>query len=84
MIGPMKNVKYSETIFCVDCKGRVKMLNARLLELKGKAKATKFKDHGQVEFSYLCVDCGKRATEVRDSEYLHFSEREFCQKKGVL
>jgi hypothetical protein len=72
----MKAVKYPETIFCSECHGHVKMLHCRVLERKSKGKV-------HVEFDFVCVDCGARASASRDAEYLQYSEREFCQSKGL-
>jgi hypothetical protein len=72
----MKAVKYPESIFCDACKEHVKMTNCRVLRTKSKGKT-------QVEFDYVCVSCGHRDSASRDSEYLQFSEREFCQAKGL-
>jgi hypothetical protein len=72
----MKPVKYPESIFCKVCNGHVKMLDCRTLDRKSKG-------HTQIEFDYVCVDCGARASATRDGEFLQFSEREFCQKQGL-
>ena len=73
----MKPIKYPETIFCADCQEHVKMTNCRLLPQTAKSKI-------QVEFDYACVTCGQRNSAVRDLEFLQFSEREFCQKNGIV
>jgi hypothetical protein len=73
----MKAVKYAQSIYCQVCEGHVKMVNGRVLSTKAKAPT-------QVEIDYVCVDCGNRASAVREEQYLPFSEREFCQEKGLL
>jgi len=73
----MKAVKYAQSIHCHSCEGNVKMVNGRVLISKPKAPT-------QVEIDYLCVDCGTRGSAVREEQNLPFSEREFCQEKGVL
>jgi hypothetical protein len=70
-------MKYAQSIHCHACEGNVKMVNGR--NLAGKTKAAP-----QVEIDVLCVDCGTRGSVVRDIETLPFSEREFCQEKGLL
>ncbi len=72
----MKQVKYPETIFCSECASHVKMTDCRVLDKKSKGKI-------MVEFDYVCVDCGSRGSASRESEYLQYSEREFCQAKGL-
>ena len=72
----MESTKYSESIFCEQCENNVKMTSCRSV-------ATKSKGRTQVEFDYVCVDCGYRASAIRDMEYLQYSEREFCQKSGL-
>jgi hypothetical protein len=44
----------------------------------------KVKGRPQVEFDYVCVGCGVRNSASRDWEYLQYSEREFCQSKGLV
>jgi hypothetical protein len=73
----MKAVKYAQSIHCHACEGNVKMVNGRVLSSKAKAPT-------QVEIDYLCVDCGTRGSAIREEQNLPFSEREFCQEKGVL
>ena len=73
----MKAVKYPESIFCAECHEHVKMTNCRISSLKVRGR-------GQVEFDYACVSCGHRDSAVRDMEFLQFSEREFCQKSGLV
>jgi hypothetical protein len=70
----MKPVRYPESIFCGECHEHVQMVDCRFLSEK---KST-------VEFDYVCVSCGHRASAVRDWEYLQFSEREFCKKNGLV
>jgi hypothetical protein len=72
----MKQFKYPESIFCAECQGHVEMRNCRMLDRKSKGKV-------QVEFDYVCVTCGHRASASRDFEFLPFSERDFCQSKGL-
>ncbi len=72
----MKPVKYPESIFCGECREHVKMTDCRVLSQKNKGKV-------QVEFDYVCITCGHRASAARDWEYLQYSEREFCMKSGV-
>ncbi|HUO56884.1 MAG TPA: hypothetical protein VMV05_01790 [bacterium] len=72
----MESSKYSESIFCEQCESHVKMTSCRSVPVKPKARP-------QVEFDYVCVDCGYRSSAVRDLEYLQYSEREFCQKNGL-
>jgi|GEM_PF-2030580 len=72
----MKPVKYPESIFCEQCEEHVKMTDCRVLDRKSKGKH-------QVEFDYVCISCGHRASARRDWEYLQFSEREFCQSNGL-
>jgi hypothetical protein len=59
------------------CEGNVKMVSGRVLSTKGKRPT-------QVEIDYLCVDCGHRGSAIREEQILPFSEREFCQEKGLL
>jgi hypothetical protein len=73
----MKLVKYAQSIHCTACEGSVKMVNGRVLQ-------TKAKNPIQVEIDYVCVDCGLRGSAVRGEQFLPFSEREFCQEKGLL
>ncbi len=73
----MKAVKYAQSIHCHACEGNVKMVTGRVLSSKAKAPI-------QVEIDYVCVDCGTRGSAVREEQNLPFSEREFCQEKGVL
>ena len=72
----MKTVKYPESIFCEQCEEHVEMTGCKVLDQKAKGKP-------QVEFDYLCVSCGHRASARRDWEFLQFSEREFCRKNGL-
>ena len=72
----MKPVKYPESIFCAECREHVKMTDCRVLNQKAKGNI-------QVEFDYVCITCGHRASASRDWEFLQFSEREFCQKNGI-
>jgi hypothetical protein len=72
----MKQIKYPESIFCEKCESHVEMRNCKMLTRKSKGRT-------QVEFGYVCVTCGHRATAVRDWEYLQYSERDFCQSKGL-
>ena len=72
----MKAVKYPESIFCAACEENVKMTDCRVANGKPKSKV-------QIEFDYVCVTCGHRASATRDWEFLQYSEREFCQKQGV-
>ena len=73
----MKQVKYPETIFCSTCSEHVKMTSCRLSGTKNQGRL-------QVEFDYVCVSCGHRDSAIRDLEFLQFSEREFCQKSGIV
>lgn len=73
----MKPIKYAQSIHCSSCEGNVKMTGGRVLQSKSKG-------HPQVEIDYVCVDCGLRGSAVRDEKYLPYSEREFCQEKGLL
>jgi hypothetical protein len=73
----MKQVKYPESIFCAQCQSPVEMRNCRMLARKSKGQA-------QVEIDYVCVTCGHRASATRDWDYLQFSERDFCQSKGLV
>lgn len=73
----MKQIKYPESIFCAQCQSHVEMRNCRMLTRKSKGKT-------QVEFDYLCVTCGHRASASRDWDYLQYSERDFCQSKGLV
>ena len=70
-------MKYAQSIYCQVCEGNVKMVNGRPLPAKPKGAP-------QVEIDYVCVDCGSRGSAVRDQRDLPFSEREFCQEKGLL
>ena len=73
----MKQIKYPESIFCSECQNHVEMLSCRLLERKVKGRV-------QVEIGYVCVTCGHRDSANRDFEYLQYSERDFCQSKGLI
>jgi hypothetical protein len=73
----MKNVKYAQSIHCTACEGSAKMVNGRVLEQKGKKPV-------RVEIDYVCVACGLRGSAIREEQNLPFSEREFCQEKGLL
>jgi hypothetical protein len=73
----MKPVKYAQSIHCPACEGSVKMVNGRVLQPKGKSPT-------QVEIDFVCVDCGQRGSALREEHFLPFSEREFCQDKGLL
>ena len=70
-------MKYAQSIHCHVCEGNVKMVNGRTMIVKAKAAP-------QVEIDVVCVDCGSRGSVTRDVETLPFSEREFCQEKGLL
>ena len=70
-------MKYAQSIYCQVCEGNVKMVNGRSLPAKSKGGR-------QVEIDFVCVDCGTRGSAVRDPRDLPFSEREFCQEKGLL
>jgi hypothetical protein len=72
----MKHVKYPESIFCQQCEENVEMVDCRVASVKAKGKT-------RVEFDYVCVDCGHRASVIREWELLQFSEREFCRKNGL-
>ena len=71
----MKPIKYPESIFCSQCSENVQMTDCRILDRKVKGKTL-------VEFDYVCISCGHRASASRDWEYLQFSEREFCRING--
>ncbi|HJT23541.1 MAG TPA: hypothetical protein VJ873_03140 [bacterium] len=73
----MKPVKYAQSIHCPACEGSVKMTGGRVLAPKGKTPL-------QVEINYVCVGCGQRGSAVREEQCLPYSEREFCQEKGLL
>ncbi len=73
----MKHIKYPESIFCSECQSHVEMLRCRMMVRKNRGRT-------QVEFDYVCVDCGNRASAIRDWEYLQYSERDFCQSKGLV
>lgn len=73
----MKQFKYAQSIHCPSCEGNVKMVNGRILRAKAKNPV-------QVEIDFVCVSCGQRASAVREEQFLPFSEREFCQEKGLL
>lgn len=73
----MKPVKYAQSIHCPSCEGSVKMVSGRVLSAKGKGPM-------QVEIDYVCVACGHRGSALREEQYLPYSEREFCQEKGLL
>jgi hypothetical protein len=73
----MKPVKYAQSIHCPSCEGSVKMVSGRVLSPKAKGPL-------QVEIDFVCVDCGLRGSAVREEQYLPYSEREFCQEKGLL
>ncbi len=76
MIEKEKTPKFAEGIHCGDCEGRVRLMHARLPEKKSKGRV-------QVEFETVCVVCGRWDTVVRDSEFLPYSEREFCKKEKL-
>ena len=69
-------IKYPETIFCDVCRDPVKMTGCRISSHKVKGRV-------QVEFDYVCVACGHRASAARDWEFLQFSEREYCRLNGL-
>ncbi len=73
----MKPVKYAQSIHCPSCEGRVKMVNGRVMSPKGTGPL-------QVEIDFVCVACGQRGSALREEQYLPYSEREFCQEKGLL
>jgi len=72
----MKPVKYPESIFCDVCSEHVQMVDCRISEPVAKKPI-------HIDFDYVCVSCGHRASASRNWEFLQFSEREFCQKSGV-
>jgi len=72
----MKPVKYPESIVCDQCEEHVEMTDCRIMDRKTKGRV-------HVEFDYVCISCGHRASAHRDWEYLQYSEREFCQKNGL-
>ena len=72
----MKNSMLAENIKCSNCEGSVKLTNA---SNAGKAPAGVL----QVEFHYVCVVCGHRASAQLDGRYLSYSERKFCQDKKL-
>jgi hypothetical protein len=73
----MRNLKYAESIYCHECEGNVRMVGGRLVKVKS-AKPTR------VEIDYSCVECGAWGTATRDGDYLPYSEREFCEKHGII
>lgn len=73
----MKPVKYAQSIHCPACEGSVKMVSGRVVSPKGKGPL-------QVEIDYVCVSCGQRGSALREELNLPYSEREFCQEKGLL